>query len=41
MAPSDFADYPKPVEIPATTYNPKIDNNPVLRGLPLAIGANL
>ncbi|KAM0192571.1 hypothetical protein ACHAPQ_004340 [Fusarium lateritium] len=41
MAPSDFADYPKPVETPATTYNPKIDNNPVLRGLPLAIGANL
>ncbi|KAF5680790.1 amidase [Fusarium heterosporum] len=41
MAPSDFADYPKPVETPAATYNPKVDNNPVLRGLPLVIGANL
>ncbi|KAM0342078.1 hypothetical protein ACHAPU_009691 [Fusarium lateritium] len=41
MAPSDFADYPKPIETPAATYNPKIDNNPVLRGLPLVIGANL
>ncbi|KAF4971791.1 hypothetical protein FSARC_1484 [Fusarium sarcochroum] len=41
MAPSDFADYPKPVEAPAVSYNPKIDNNPVFRGIPLVIGANI
>jgi hypothetical protein len=41
MAPSDFADYPKPVEAPAVTYNPQVENNPVFRGLPLVIGANI
>ncbi|KAJ4271480.1 hypothetical protein NW762_000183 [Fusarium torreyae] len=41
MAPSDFADYPKPVEVPAVSYDPKIDNNPVFRGIPLVIGANI
>ncbi|KAF4494954.1 amidase [Fusarium agapanthi] len=41
MAPSDFADYPKPVEAPAATYNPTVENNPTFRGIPLVIGANL
>lgn len=41
MAPSDFADYPKPVETPATTYRPPPVDNPVFRGLPLVIGANM
>ncbi|KAH8734769.1 amidase signature domain-containing protein [Ilyonectria robusta] len=39
--PTAFADYPEPNEGPDTKYNPKIDQNPVLRGLPLVIGANL
>ncbi|KAF5021585.1 hypothetical protein F66182_6367 [Fusarium sp. NRRL 66182] len=41
MAPSDFADYPKPVETPAKSYNPNIESNPVFRGIPLAIGASI
>jgi hypothetical protein len=41
MAPSDFADYPKPVEAPAASYNPTVESNPTFRGIPLVIGANL
>ncbi|KAH7273552.1 hypothetical protein FSOLCH5_001559 [Fusarium solani] len=39
--PSDFADYPKPVEGPDVKYHRRVDNNPVFRGLPLAIGAGI
>lgn len=41
MAPSDFADYPKPVEGPSVNYDPKVEANPVLRGLSLVAGANM
>lgn len=40
MAPSQrFANYPKPVEATNISYKFEEDKNPVLRGLPLAIGA--
>ncbi|KAF4978946.1 hypothetical protein FZEAL_4743 [Fusarium zealandicum] len=39
--PSDFADYPKPVEGPDVKYAPKVENNPVFRGLPLVLGASV
>ncbi|KAF4466586.1 amidase [Fusarium albosuccineum] len=39
--PSSFADYPQPIEGPDVKYVPKIENNPVFRGLPLVIGANI
>lgn len=39
--PESFADYPKPVEWPATPAQGPPMENPVLRGLPLVVGANL
>lgn len=41
MAPSNFIDYPVPTEGPAAHYGSPPLNNPVLRGLPLTIAANL
>ncbi|KAF7555058.1 hypothetical protein G7046_g6644 [Stylonectria norvegica] len=42
MAPSAaFADYPEPIEGPDVKYNPKVENNPIFRGLPLVIGASV
>lgn len=38
---ASFAGYPDAVEGPDTGYTPKEETNPVLRGLPLAIGAAL
>lgn len=40
-AATHFADYPEPVEAADTKYNPREETNPVLRGIPLAIGAAL
>jgi hypothetical protein len=40
MAPSDFIDYPVPVEGPAAKYESPPLHNPVVRGLPLTIAAN-
>ncbi|RFU75559.1 amidase [Trichoderma arundinaceum] len=39
--PESFANYPDVVEGPDTGYFQRIDHNPVLRGLPLVIGAEL
>ena len=39
--PANFADYPEPIEGPDVKYKANIDNNPIFRGLPLAIGASL
>ncbi|CAM1504484.1 Fc.00g020750.m01.CDS01 [Cosmosporella sp. VM-42] len=39
--PADFADYPEPKEGPNVKYDPKMEKNPVFRGLPLVIGANI
>jgi hypothetical protein len=36
-----FANYPQPIEGPRTKYVVKEENNPVLRGIPLVIGASL
>lgn len=41
MAPHSFADYPEPIEGPDTGYEERVDSNPVLRGIPLAVGAAL
>lgn len=44
MATQLFANYPEPrlaPEAPATDKAPKEDENPVLRGLPLAIAASM
>ena len=39
--PANFADYPEPKEGPNVKYHAKIEKNPVFRGLPLVIGANV
>ncbi|KOS18438.1 Fatty acid amide hydrolase [Escovopsis weberi] len=39
--PRNFANYPDPVEGPDTGYTEREDHNPVLRGLPLVLGASL
>ncbi|KAK7430138.1 hypothetical protein QQZ08_003323 [Neonectria magnoliae] len=39
--PAAFADYPEPKEGPEVKYDPKFAQNPVFRGLPLVIGANV
>ncbi|KAG6106414.1 hypothetical protein E4U31_000843 [Claviceps sp. LM219 group G6] len=38
---STFANYPNPVEGPATTYEVPPESNPVLRGYPLVAGSAL
>jgi hypothetical protein len=38
---ASFANYPQPAEGPETKYVAKEENNPVFRGIPLAIGAAL
>ena len=39
--PSNFADYPEPIEGPAAIYKEAPANNPSLRGYPLLIAGNL
>jgi hypothetical protein len=39
--PESFANYPKVAELPDTGYIQRVDHNPVLRGIPLVIGAEL
>lgn len=39
--PSDFAGYPTPKEHVSHEYQPKPGANPVLKGLPLVVGASL
>lgn len=42
MAPPDnFANYPDVIQGPDTGYDQRVDHNPVLRGLPLAVGAEM
>ncbi|KAL6876731.1 amidase [Trichoderma novae-zelandiae] len=42
MAPPEhFANYPDVVQGPDTGYDQRVDHNPVLRGLPLVLGAEL
>lgn len=39
--PAAFADYPEPKEGPEVAYKPKIEKNPVFRGIPLVVGASM
>lgn len=39
--PSSFLNYPEPIEGPDVKYKAKVEQNPVFRGLPLLIGANM
>ncbi|KAL7939482.1 amidase signature enzyme [Trichoderma chlorosporum] len=39
--PENFANYPDAIEGPDTGYYQRIDHNPVLRGLPLVVGAGI
>ncbi|EHK25161.1 uncharacterized protein TRIVIDRAFT_32975 [Trichoderma virens Gv29-8] len=39
--PESFANYPDVLEGPDTGYHQRIDHNPVLRGLPLVLGAGI
>ncbi|KAL7811279.1 amidase [Trichoderma aethiopicum] len=39
--PGDFANYPDVVQGPDTGYDQRVDHNPVLRGLPLVVGAEI
>ncbi|PTB68215.1 amidase [Trichoderma citrinoviride] len=39
--PDNFANYPDVVQGPDTGYDQRVDHNPVLRGLPLTVGAEI
>lgn len=39
--PSDFINYPDPIEGPEAKYKSSPEDNPVLRGYPLLLGGNL